>query len=115
MKEAFRAVTVLGVCVSLVLVGCGQKKAASSEEAIETTKSMETAEQKIDYLVKQARAFYNSEEYQDAVDTAKYILKNLDKDSQEARDILEKAKNELTSTVKGAVEDATGALKDLGK
>ena len=66
---------------------------------------METTEQKADYLLKQANAFYNSKEFQEAVNTAQYILRYLDKDSQQAKDLLQKAKEALASAAKGAVED----------
>ena len=115
MKNLFFATVVLGLFLSLSLVGCGQKKATSSNEAIETAKSMETTEQKVDYLTKQAKAFYNSKEFQGAVDIAQYILRYLDKDSQAAKDLLEKAKSQLTGAAKGAMEDVEKGLGDFGK
>ena len=106
MKKFFSALIVTGTCLSLLLAGCAQEKAASSKDAIEVAKAMETAEQKVDYLLKQANAFYKSEEFQEAVNTVQYILRYLDKDSQQAKDLLQKAKEALASAAKGAVEDA---------
>ena len=105
MKKLSSALIVTGTCLSLLLAGCAQEKAASSKEAIEVAKEMETTEQKVDSLLKQANAFYNSKEFQEAVNTAQYILRYLDKDSQQAKDLLQKAKEALASAAKGAVED----------
>ena len=96
----------LGLVFSLVLTGCGTKKAESGREAIQTAKAMETDEEKIDYLIAQTKAFYNSKEFQDAVDIARYILRYLDRDSQEAKNLLEKAKDALEAQLKAAAEDA---------
>ncbi|MCK4859218.1 MAG: hypothetical protein KAS87_01530 [Candidatus Omnitrophica bacterium] len=115
MKNLFFTTIVLGLFLSLVLVGCGEKKVASSNEAIQTAKSMETTQEKVDYLTKQAKAFYNSKEFQQAVDIAQYILRYVDKDSQAAKDLLEKAKDALASQVKGAAEDVKKRLGDFGK
>ena len=101
--------------VGLILTGCGEKKVASSKEAIQTAKAMETTQEKVDYLIGQAKAFYNSKEFQGAVDITQYILRYLDKDSQAARDLLDKAKSQLTAAAKGAVEDVKKGFGDFGK
>jgi hypothetical protein len=100
---------------SLSLVGCGQKKAESSSAAIDIAKTMETAEQKAQYLVGQAKTFYNSKEFQGAVDIAQYILRYIDQDSQEAKALLDKAKTALESAAKSAMEDAKKSFGDFGK
>ena len=82
---------------SLVLVGCGAKKAASSNEAIELSKTMQTVEQKANYLLGQAKTFYNSKDFQQAVNVAQYVLSYVDKNSTEAQSLLEKAKAQLTA------------------
>ena len=101
---------ILGIVITLVfgltLTGCGAKKAESSKEAISVAKTMETTEQKVNYLVGQAKSFYNSKEFQGAVDIAQYILRYLDSDSQQEA---------LSSKVKGAVEDAKKGLSGFGK
>lgn len=105
MKKVFVSTLVLGLIFGLVLTGCGAKKAASGKEAIDTAKTMETVEQKVNYLMGQAKAFYNSKEFQDAIDAAQYVLRYLDKDSQAAKDLIEKAKNELAEKAKAAAKD----------
>ena len=56
---------ILGILTSIFVVyGC-TKKAASSQEAIESAKALPTMEQKWKYLVNQAEAFYNSKEYKE--------------------------------------------------
>ena len=115
MKNFLHVASILTLCICLILSGCGQKKAASSEEAIANARAMETAQEKVDYLIKQAEAFYKSEQYRDAVESAQYVLKNLEKDSEEAREILAKAQKELGSAVEGVMKDVPKGLGDLGK
>lgn len=115
MKRFFFIAITLGLSASLLLAGCVQQRAASSKEAIETAGAMETTQQKVDYLIKQARAFYNFRDFQDAVNTAQYILRHLDKDSQAAQDLLQKAKNALASAAKSAAEDVKKKLPGFGQ
>lgn len=103
------------LCFALVAAACGPKKAASSEEAIENAKAMETTEQKIDYLISQAEAFYKSEQYKDAMESARYVLKNLEKDSQEAKEILEKARKEVGSVVDDMKESIQKGVEGFKK
>jgi hypothetical protein len=106
---------VIGLSLSLLLAGCAQERAASSKEAIETAKTLETVQQKADYLISQAKAFYNSNEFQQAVDIAQHILRYVDRDSQEAKNLLEKARAALASAAKGAVEDVKQQLPGFGQ
>lgn len=115
MKKGLCMLMVLGLVLSFTMVGCGPKKAESSSAAIETAKAMQTTEERVDYLVGQAKAFYSSKDFQDAIDTAQYILSYLDKDSQAAKDLLEKAKKALTEAAEGAVEDVKNKIGDFGK
>ena len=100
---------------SLGLSGCGPKKATSSREAISASKAMETVEQKADYLIGQAKAFYNSKDFQGAVDIAQHVLAYVDKDSQEAKDMLMKAKDALEAKARAAAEDLKNKISNLGK
>jgi hypothetical protein len=115
MRKAGILVLCLFCFLSFSFLGCGQKGAVSGREAIDISKTLETAEEKVDYLVGQAKAFYNSERFQEAIDVAQYILSALDKDSQEAKDLLEKAKQKLVEAAKGAAEDMKKKLGDIGK
>ena len=115
MKNFMHVASILTLCMCLILSGCGQKKAASSEEAVTNARAMETTQEKVDYLIKQAEAFYKSEQYKDAVESAQYVLKNLEKNSEEAREILAKAQKELGSAVEGVMKDMKKGLEDLGK
>lgn len=95
----------IGLCIlSFAAVGCA-KKAASSQEAIQTSEVMKTAQEKTDYLTGQAKAFYNSKDYQDAVQTAQYVLSNLDKNSQAAQNIIADAKAKITAAANTAAQD----------
>ena len=115
MKNLFIFMAIGVVLLTLVASGCSKPKASSSSEAIQSSKSMETVEQKVDYLVGQAKSFYNSKEFQQTVDIAQYILSYLDKESQEAKDLLIKAKEALVAKAKEAVDTATQeAQKKIG-
>jgi len=115
MKVAAIVVMVCFLTLGSGLIGCSQQKADSSSAAIQAAKAMETAEQKVDYLIGQAKSFYNSKEFQNAIDTAQYILTQLDKDSQTAKSLLEKAKDALAAKAKEAVDSATeGMSKKIG-
>ncbi|MCM8773491.1 MAG: hypothetical protein NC820_01990 [Candidatus Omnitrophica bacterium] len=96
----------------LISIGC-TRKAASSQEAIKNAETLNTVQEKINYLIKQAEAFYNSKEFQQAIQIAQYILNNLDKDSHSAKDLIEKAKVQLKATAEKAVEDVKNKI--LGK
>jgi len=95
--------------LSVTVAACAQK-AASSTEAIDVAKAMETVEAKSKYLVQQANAFISSEQFDEAIKTAKYVLANLDSESQDAKSIIERAKEELAKKAEGAVADMKDKL-----
>jgi len=97
-----------------VIAGCSGQKAESSKAAIEMAKTMETVKAQTDYLISQAKAFYNSKDFQQAVDTAQYVLQNLDKDNQTAKDLIEKAKAKLKEMAQSAVSDMKGKMGSVG-
>jgi len=97
------------------LIGCGAPKEASSRDAINKAKVMATAQEKVDYLVGQTKAFINSKEYTQAISTAQYILSSVDRNSQEARSLLEKAKSDLSAQAKSAAKDVKKQLGSFGK
>ncbi len=115
MKKYAVAVMVLVMCGSIALIGCGAKKEVSSQKAVEQSKILQTVEQKINYLSGQTKAFINSKEYDQAVTTANYILRNLDANSVEAKNLLEKAKTAIAAKAKSAASDAKKRLGNFGK
>lgn len=86
-----------------VLAGCS-KQAASSSEAIEHAKTLKTPEQQADYLVSLAQAFVNSEDYQEAIKTAQYVLSSVDAHSQAATNLLEQAKAKLAADAQAVID-----------
>ncbi len=100
------------VCLGLGLflsAGC-TKKSGSPSEAIQNSGSLKTVQEKVNYLIGQAQAFYNSKEYQKAVETAQYVLDKLDNTSQAAKDLIEKAKSQLQAAVGKAAGDVQNKL-----
>ncbi len=115
MRKIIACFAVLVLCASIGLAGCGEKKAASSQEAINASKAMQTVKEKADYLIGQANAFYNSKEFQQAIDVAQYVLTYVDKNSQDAQSLIEKAKNQLAALAQKKADELkskmTGMLK----
>ena len=68
MKKLFFIVVICIAASSLLIAGCGANKTESSRAAITEAKTLATAQEKVDYLVGQAKAFYNSQEFQGTVD-----------------------------------------------
>jgi len=110
MKKVLLSGMVICLIFGMILsVGC-TKKSGSASEAIQNSQSLNTIREKADYLIKQAEAFYNSKEFQQAIQTAQYVLSNLDKNSQPAKDLIEKAKAQLQATAQKAVGDVSNKL-----
>jgi gas vesicle protein len=103
--KVFSVIALFMACVML-LPGCGAGKAESSKAAIDNVKTMQTVQEKTDYLVSQAKAFYNSKDFQGAVDIAQYVLRYLDKDSQQAKNLLEEAKNKIQANAQALLDQA---------
>jgi hypothetical protein len=119
MKLMQAVLTVLVISV-VALTGCSQKpQAANSSQAIEQAANLQTVEAKVQYLVKEANAFVNNQKFDEAINTAKYILSELDKNSQEAQGIIAKAQEQLKKVATEKVDAAASGLKsklgDLGK
>ena len=109
-------ITVLLTGAVLAVSSCSQQpKAANSRQAIEQSKAMSTTQEQAKYLVSQANAFVNSNNFDEAIQTAKYILANLDADSAEAKSIIEKAAAELKNVAMQKTEEMKKSLGNLGK
>lgn len=116
MKRFIVMVLIFALFLTFFTCGCAkQKKAASSKEAIESAKTLTTVEAKVNYLLQQARAFYNSKDFQQTIDIAQYILTYLDKNSQEAKSLLEKAKEQLSALVQKEADTFKKKITDFGK
>ncbi len=95
------AVAMAGVWV---LAGCSQQ-AASASEAIQHAKTLQTPKQQTDYLVGQARAFVKSEDYQEMIKTAQYVLSSVDAHSHAAINLLKQAKTKLAADTQAILDD----------
>lgn len=80
------------------------KPAASGKDAIKASENLQTHQEKVDYLVKEAKCMYKKEMFHDAVEVCKHILQSLDKKSKEAKTLLEDALKELGSLGKEILE-----------
>lgn len=108
-KVLILAMVICFASAMFLSAGCA-KKAASASEAIQNSEVYKTAQEKVNYLVEQAKAFYNSKDYQQAVSVAQYVLAKLDSNSQQAKDLLEKAKAQLQAAAEKAMGDVSNKL-----
>ena len=61
MKKVTTTVLVIGLVFSFIIAGCGVKKAKTTREAVQYARSMKGTDQdKMEYLVSQAEAFYRT-------------------------------------------------------
>jgi hypothetical protein len=97
-----------------MLAGC-VKKADDSAQAIAQSKELKTAEEQADYLIGQANAFLNSKEFDEAMKTARYVLSNLDQESEKAKAIIEMAKVEMQKAAESTAGDMKKTLGSLGQ
>ncbi|MCR4291975.1 MAG: hypothetical protein NUV76_03760, partial [Candidatus Kuenenia sp.] len=80
-------------------------------DAIKASENLQTNQEKVDYLVKEAKGMYKKEMFHDAVEVCKHILQSLDKKSKEAKTLLDDALKELGSLGKEILE---GVKKNIG-
>ena len=115
MKKMAAVVVVALLGLSLVIAGCGANKEASGSAAIQKSETMGTVQQKVDYLIAQAKSFISSKQYDQAVSVAQHILTKFDSNSQEARSLLEEAKNYLATQAKAKVDEVKKQFGGFGK
>lgn len=116
MKKYLPLMAVVFVVLALSVAGCAQQpKSEDASGAIEQAKMIESAEAQVKYLVKEANAFINSAQFDEAINTAKYILNELDAQSIEAKNIIEKAQAELTKIAEEKMAEAKSALGSFGQ
>jgi hypothetical protein len=100
------------VCLSFGMflsAGCAQKSGSASE-AIQNLQALKTVQEKVNYMITQAQAFYNSKQYQETINAAQYILNKLDSNSQVAKNMIEKAKTQLQAAAQKTVGDMSNKL-----
>lgn len=113
MKRVNLFLLFLSAAALVVSSGC-EKKAATAQEAIDQSKAKPNVQEQVNYLAGQAKSFINSQNFDQAVTVANYILANLDQNSQAAKDILQEAKAEMQKTAQKAMDDMKNKLGTLG-
>ena len=114
MKNVLSLLMVCVVVFSFAVAGCGVKKAESSSAAINASKAMSTTPEKVSYLIDQAKAFYSSKNFQEAVNIAQYVLNNIDNNSLDAKNLIEKAKAELAKAGQQKLDEMKNKLGTFG-
>jgi len=105
---------VIFFCVlTVMLAGCAQKpESTDSKQAISNAQKLQDVQAQAQYLIKEANAFLNSQQFDQAINTAKYVLANLDKNSQEAQSIIEQAQAKLKALAEQKVDEAASSVKN---
>ena len=115
MNKLFIILSTLILAVSISSCAPAQPAASNAQQAIEQSKAKGDVQSQVNYLSGQAKAFVNSKNFDQAVAVANYILNNLDKNSQAAKDILAQAKAEMQKTAQGAMQDVKNKFGGFGK
>ena len=84
--------------------------AQSSDQAIAYAKKLASVAEKKEYLLGQIQKFYDTEQFQSAVDIAQHVLSAVDPDSQQAKDWLAKAQSALEAKVQEKVGEMEQAI-----
>lgn len=82
----------------------------TSAQAISFAETLKTIQAKKDYLMQQAQMFYQSKQFQYCMDVAQHVLANIDGNSGDAKDLLNKAKEQLVSTATEKVGTVKNSL-----
>ncbi len=114
MNNSKIKILIIGLVIGFIAFGCGQR-AQNSGEAIELSKVKATVEAQAKYLVQQANGFINSDQFDEAIKTARYVLSNLDSKSTAAQGIIEKAQAELKKIADQKIREIKGKLGSLGQ
>ena len=97
MKKIIVIVIALCLVVGLALISYYRpRKAATIQDAVKKAQTMNTAEKKTDYLLKQAQLFLDSKDFQGTIDLSQYVLRNVDANSKEAKTLVRKAQDAMT-------------------
>ena len=71
-KNRLVVVLAVGMVLAVAAAGCAQKpKSANSSEAIQQAKQLESVEAQVNYLIREANAFISSQQFDEAVNTAR--------------------------------------------
>ncbi len=111
MRRFLVIVIMLCLAAGFTVIGCGPKKAATSLEAINISKTLAPVDKKTKYLLSQAWGFLNSGKLRDAINTSQYVIRNLDKNSSEAQRILRKSQDAMAVQLQKAAREARGAAR----
>ena len=114
MKRFYSILTVLLLIGSVSGCAKQQPQAATADQAIEQSKSQGSVDAQAKYLVSEANAFVNSQKFDEAIATAKYVLANLDANSQEAKSVIEKATAELKAMAEQKAQELKNKLNNIG-
>ncbi len=115
MSRVLLTCVVIFLCGTFMLAGCGTKKEESPGAAIQKSQTFATDKQRADYLIGQAKAFYNSKQYNDAMSIAQYVISYVDSNSTAAKSIIEKARDQITAQAKQAAENMKKQFANFGK
>ena len=103
MRRSMVNVIVLALVCALSLTGCGVRKAASVQDAINKSKTIKTVEKQKEYLIIQAKAFFTDKDFKTSIDISQYILRKVYPEAKEPKALIRKAEDAMV--VQKQIED----------
>ena len=111
MNKILVASLVCVITLSLSLTAfCETPTTTTVKAVIAQAKTLPTVKAKADYLVSEAKKFYSAKNFKPVVDVCQYVLQNVDKNSVQAKSLLDKAKEQLKIAAQNAVSNVKGKL-----
>ena len=110
MKGALKLLAVFVLILNFAFLGFCAEDILTSKSAISAAAGLKTVQEKVAYLIAQAKALYNSQKFQEVVNITQYILTNLDKGSLSAKNLLTKAKEQLISVAQQKAAELTARI-----
>ncbi|MBD3246153.1 MAG: hypothetical protein GF333_03990 [Candidatus Omnitrophica bacterium] len=99
---------VLSIAVIMTVSGCtGAQQAKNGDEAIANAERMETKDEKVEYLTRQAEGLLRKEQYEEVLQVGRYLWQELNARTQTIMSLMDEARKEMQ-----AAADAAGSVKD---
>ena len=110
MRKLVTIMMVFCLLTGIALTGCGTRKAATSQDAIKISQTIEGKDKQEEYLLVQAQAFVDAKDFKGGLNLARYTLTAVNRDSKAAREMIRKihsTRNEYIKQERGQKEQET--------
>jgi len=100
VKKFVTIMMVFCLSAGIALTGCGTRKAATSKDAIKISQTIEGKDKQEEYLLDQAQAFVDAEDFKGGLNLTRYTLTAVNRDSKGAREMIRKIHNTRNEYIK---------------